>query len=360
MMEKHAYLIISDLHDFCKNLDNRIDYPGEISEIKEHILRIGMEYAEKGYTVNAILLGDINNRSYPNVNGAVLNNNYWIAANELFNRIYNVLGNHETTYYTSNPFFTLLNSMESDKVKSIYNKVWKPIGIFDVFHVIDKLEDGDVAFHFNHYGCPITYPDKSKFNIGLFHTDFVFSEIAKASEDAYHMDAFITHSISAENNELLDLYDICFFAHHHKLYGCWNIQTDKGNNCHVYHLASLGRPNVTEVSDNFLERNIPVVLVEDNKFKTVEDNKITLRSRAQCVLEDVVELNHKAYERTKALRIAEDYAPIADDPVKNLQTFCADNPYLTELLDGLLVNDKDEITKGLEEELRKEGISIWG
>ena len=358
-MAKNAYLIISDLHDFCKNLDNRYDYPGEINQVKEKIIELGMLYRERGFNVTAVLMGDVNNRSFNNVNGAILNNNYWIVANKLFEKIYSVLGNHETTYYNSNPFFTLVNKIESDKVKTLHNKVWQPIGMLNTINVVDKFDDGEVAFHFNHYGCPITYPDKGQFNIGLFHTDFVFSEIAKASEDVYHMNAYVGKSISAKNNELLELYDICFFAHHHKLYGCWNITTDTNHKCIISHLASLGRPNVTEVDDNFLERNIPVVIVEDGKFVTVEDNKFNLPSRAECVREDIVELNHVAYERTKALQLAKDYSPTSDDPIENVKTFCSTDTYLMKIFTDLIEHDKDGLSQELEEEIKSEGITIW-
>lgn len=358
-MEKNAYLIISDLHDFCKNLDNRFNYPNEIDLVKEKIIELGVMYKNRGYDVTAILLGDVNNRSFSNVNGAILNNNYWIVADKLFNKIYSVLGNHETTYYNSNPFFTLVNKIESDKVKMLHNKVWQPIGMLNIFNIVDKFEDGNVAFHFNHYGCPITYPDRSKFNIGLFHTDFVFSELAKASEDVNHMNAYIKKAISANNNELLELYDICFFAHHHKLYGCWQITTDSGHNCVVSHLASLGRPNVTEVDDNFLERNIPVVIIEDGNFKCVEDNKFMLLSRAECVREDIVELNHVAYERTQALQLAKDYVPTSDDPVENVKIFCSNDNYLTKVFEDLTEKDKDSLTEELEYEIKEEGITIW-
>ena len=86
-MAKNAYLIISDLHDFCKNLDNRYDYPGEINQVKEKIIELGMLYKERGFNVTAVLMGDVNNRSFNNVNGAILNNNYWIVANKLFEKI---------------------------------------------------------------------------------------------------------------------------------------------------------------------------------------------------------------------------------------------------------------------------------
>ena len=358
-MGKNVYLIISDLHDFHKNIDNRFDYPGEIMKVKEYILELAQKYTEQGYNTYAILLGDVNNRSYSSVNSGILNNNYWIAANKLFKKIYCVLGNHETTFYNSNPFFTLVSEITSVKLQMLQHKVWQPIGLFNVFNVVDYFDDGEVAFHFNHHNCPITLPDTNRFNVGLFHTDFVFSEIAKASEDVYGMNAFITNTVKADGNEFLDRYDICFFAHHHKIYGCWNVETDKGHNCTVYHLASLGRPNVSEVSDNFLERNIPALIVEDGKFKTIEDNKFNLPSRAECVREELVQLNKENYKRVKDLRLAKDYSPIKDNPIENVRDFIANDVYLTNIFEELLTNDKDNLSYEIEKELEKGGIDLW-
>lgn len=358
-MGKNAYLIISDLHDYYKNIDNRFDYPGEIAKVKEYILELGAAYRSKGYNPVAILLGDVNHRSYQNVNSAILNNNYWIAANEVFTKIYSVLGNHEITYYSSNPFFTLVSDIDSVKLQTLQNKTWQPIGLFNVINVVDYVNDGEVVFHFNHYGCPVTIPEKGKYNIGLFHTEFVFSEIAKASEDSYNMNAYVSNAVSAQGNELLETYDLCFFAHHHKIYGCWDVTTDTQHHCMVYHLGSLGRPNVTEVNNNFLERNIPVVLVEDGRFVTVEDNKFMLPAREICVREDIVAINRENYERTKELQIAKDYKPIKDNPVENIRDFCSSDAYLTQLFEDLIKYDRDRLSVELEKEVGKEGVNIW-
>lgn len=351
-MAKNAYLIISDLHDFCKSPDNRIDYAGEIREIKNHVLELGASYKDRGYNVMAILLGDVNNRSYTSVNAAVLNNNYWIAASKLFKDIYTVVGNHELTYYSSNPFFTLVSEIDSVKLQLLQGKVWEPIGIFKIFKIVDTITDGDVIFHFNHYDCPITVPENNNFNVGLFHTEFIFNEIAQSSEDTYHMGAFIRNGITAQNNELLDTYDLCFFGHHHKIYGCWNIETNLKHKCTVYHLASLGRTNVTEIDDNFLERDIPAVIVEDGKFVGVEDNKFMLRSRVECVREDVVELNKLSYARTKALQVTQDYVPTKDSPVDNIKEFCTGNNHLLTIFSDLIESDRDRLSIALEREIR--------
>ena len=57
-MANNAYLIISDLHDFYKNIENRINYVKEIDVVKQKILEIGIKYREAGWNVNSKQLLD--------------------------------------------------------------------------------------------------------------------------------------------------------------------------------------------------------------------------------------------------------------------------------------------------------------
>lgn len=50
----------------------------------------------------------------------------------------------------------------------------------------------------------------------------------------------------------------------HQVYGTWGYTNPKtGKSSVLCYLASLGRSNVTEVNDDFLERNVPAVLIDD-------------------------------------------------------------------------------------------------
>lgn len=88
--------------------------------------------------------------------------------------IYTVLGNHELTYYKANPFYALINKMESEAVQKIINKVWTPLGLSNTIRVVDKLEDGNVDFYFNHNSTAVqsVSVNDDKVAIGLFHRGF--------------------------------------------------------------------------------------------------------------------------------------------------------------------------------------------
>lgn len=353
-MANNAYLIVSDLHDFYKNIENRINYVHEIDFVKQEILKIGLQYRENGWDVNIILLGDVFHRTYQNVDQAILANNYWILAKKLFSNIYCVLGNHETTYYASNPFYTLVNSIKSEKLTKLQNKVWQPKGLENVFDVVDRIDDGDVVFHFNHYGTSINRAVSGKVNIGLYHQDIINSEIRDLMTVNYANDNYYATLVNFDDMDIFDGFSYNFFGHMHKVYGTWKYKNPKTMKETVLcYLASLGRPNVTEVHDNFLERNIPVVCIKDGKFDSVHDNLFNLPSRAECVKEEVVQVAKVAYQKVKERKELLNYTPVDDDPVKNIEQCCSDTPALLKMFIDLKENDQDRFIENLLYKYRK-------
>lgn len=314
----NAYLIITDIHDHYCNTTNRINYLKEIDLIREKIISIGMHYQNLYDNVILILLGDVFKGSFNEPDAAVTVNNFWFILSLRFHKIYCVLGNHETSYYTSNPFFTLVNTIESEKVKKILNRNWTPKGLQNIFNVVDIVEDGNVIFHFNHYGTPISKSIDGKVNIALYHQDIANQEILDLMRVNYNTKIYQRQIVNFDHTDIFDGFDYNFFGHNHKLYGTFECDTAKGKTILCY-LASLGRPNVTEVDDSFLERNIPVVLVQDGELLGIEDNKFNLMSREECVKEEVVEIQQQTYEHIKERKLIRSYIPGDDDPVNNVK-----------------------------------------
>lgn len=354
MMGTNAYHIVTDLHDSNKEKENRFDYPGEINDVKEQIVRVGFNSREQGYTPILILLGDVFDNSFQDPDSATIANNFWILAKRLFKEIYVVVGNHETTYYKANPFYTLISEIKSAKVRGIVNKVWTPKGLANTFNVVDVVEDGDVVFHFNHHGTPISRPTNGKTNIALYHQDIVCKELIEAMRNQYGTDIFDTGTLEFSHTDLFDGFVYNFFGHMHKIYGTWEFVNEKTMaKSMLCYLGSLGRPNVTEVDNKFLERNIPVVLVEDGKLVGVLDNKFQLRSRTVCVQEAVVEKNKVKYEEMKILKRERAYVPVGDDPMENLVQRCITDGLCSEVLSGLRKFDIDPIGAELQSKIRK-------
>lgn len=348
-MAKTAYLVVSDLHEKYSNFRNRVDYRTETQQVKIEMIKCAKGFAQRGYEVVLLLLGDVFHNSYKDIFTAVNDNNFFHVWRKSFGEVYSVLGNHELTYYKSNPFYTLVSEIESEKVTRLMNKVWTPVGLSPVIRVVDELVDGEVHFYFNHYDTGITQPEGNGVNIGLFHQKIVHPQIVEQMRRLYQATEC---GVTVESEEVWRGYDVCFLGHMHQVYGVW--RTEAGTR--LYYLASLGRTNEREVSDCFLERNIPAVLVEDGKFKTVEDHKFNLASRAECIREEIVERNREAYTVKKEVQEIKQSVPGKDAPVQNLYALFAEDAPVRRALDELLVKEQDSLTREI---LRKTEVLVY-
>lgn len=355
-MGKNAYLIISDLHKSYKNFRNRYNYDVEIGHVQQQIVDTAKKYKLQGYDVTLLLLGDVFHNSYNDVFRAVHDNNFFILMSEVVGKIYSVLGNHELSYYSSNPFYTLVSEIRSQKVQAIMNRVWTPRGIVQAISVVDELVDGDVVFHFNHYSTPVTDPvlwerqnnreGNGCLHVGLFHQDFASKAVVDLMRRRLDIN-FYAEPIEDSALELLNAYSYCFFGHMHSVYGTF--LTDAGTR--LCYLASLGRTNEKEVNDNFLERNIPAILVEDGRFASADDNVFQLLSRSECVKEAAVAASHEQYEVQKARKQIKGYAPVSDDPRLNVEAMLAGSPQALQIFHDYLGSEISSIGQAVDQEI---------
>lgn len=333
---------------FHTNLASRKNYLKECEYSLEKIHGCVDLHKSKGRRVVLNFGGDIYHGSYD----SVFSGNYWAdGIKELCDKVdeANVcLGNHETTYYKENPFWTLIKDIESEKVRKIVTKAWKPQGRRNVLRVVDKITEGNVDIHFNHYGTPITKIDKlngNDINVGLFHSDLYAKEIVEEMEKTKGLSIFEHNPVYFTNSTILDGYDYAFFAHMHKLYGVWDYVCEGSFwKTVLYYLGSLGRTNVTEVKDNFLERNIPAVIVTDGQFSTVEDFKFNLMDRDSTVDEVSVAINKVRYEKRKEVQQMMTYgARSHDDPVINLRSRMSYDPKYLAFFDKVVSKPKTDL-----------------
>ena len=109
----------------------------------------------------------------------------------------------------------------------------------------------------------------------------------------------------------------------------------------------------SEVQDNFLERNIPAVLVEDGHFIQVEDNKFKLLPRRQCIREEIVVENREKREEIKEIKKLKDYKASSDDPIQNVFEQISLNAEVTKILLDLQSSNIDYIGEKLQKEIDK-------
>lgn len=350
-MGKIAWLIASDLHLYYKNISSHLNYLKETEDIKEQLLQLALKYKRDGFnTVNLLLMGDVFHRSYANVEAAVYDCSFFVLWREKFGECFSVVGNHELSFYKSNPFFSLVKTIESKKVASISDRVYAPLGLLSIIRVVDVIECGNVKFFFNHNRCGISRPEKiNGINIGLFHQDIVCKQIRESAESRLGSSIW-GETIKFEDVDIFDNYDYCFFGHMHKVYGTWKMD----NGTTLCYLASLGRSDVSEINNNFLERNVPVVKVIDDEFTGIDDNFITLGSYEECVDVSVANANHEKYELSKVNKLARLYSPLDDDPLKSLKAYYADNEMVLTIIDGLLSDLIDPIGDSLNKRFRRD------
>lgn len=352
---KRAYLIVTDMHIIDKILvANRIDYSKEMKVVINALVEFIDDYKAREYEVVLLFLGDIFHRGYTDPSASIDGNNLLIYLSQKVSAMYTVVGNHELTYYRNNPFYTLFSQANSRRLERVSDRVIRPKGRMQIINIVDILEDGEVLFNFNHYGCGVGLTQEGKVNIGLFHQEIVCSEILSWMQKRFSMDIFAKDVINLDKSNIFDGYDYCFLGHMHKMYGKFEMEDDKtGNKTMVYYLGSLGRTNHSEVQDNFLERNIPAVLVEDGHFSQVEDNKFKLLPRSQCIREEIVVENREKREEIKEMKKLKDYKASSDDPIQNVFEQISLNAEVTKILLDLQSSNIDYIGEKLQKEIDK-------
>lgn len=246
------------------------------------ILKINSIYLGKGYNTVLLLLGDVFDSSVTKVSEAMQAVELFRFFCNQFVHCYSVVGNHEITYARDNPFWYLVSKIEDASLSSIERYI-QPCGLTSTIAVPGIIFDGEVSIAFNHYGLPAKVLTTGETKIGLFHQNVGSNDICKMWGTFDNV----------EEANYIQSYNYCFFGHMHLAKGKYFLNDN--HTCRGEWLGTIGRTKVTEVLDDSLDVNIPVILVEDGKFCGIQDNTITLKSFSECV--DVERL--KASEESK-------------------------------------------------------------
>ena len=256
LISRESYLVVSDLH-FNTHKQNRFNYHQECVEIIEqlHIINRGI-VADKKFLIS---LGDIVDRGKKD---SILYDQILQLLKMLisdFDDVFQVLGNHEKTYYHDNPLFSFIASFDTQALSG-----WKakPKSSTPCIKVVDRLEFADVEFVFRHYGTAVhRISDKTGI---LFTHENIFPEAAK------HVVPYLKQSYSGK----LDGYAFVFNAHLHSIRATWSI-----GDTQIHNLGSLLRTSSDDIDDVDLNRIVPVVYINNNRLETIQFAKITLPER---------------------------------------------------------------------------------
>lgn len=352
----HVYLIITDLHLSYKNKNSRVDYLAETKYCVNVLNEIINYYKDNDNKVFLLFLGDFTDCSFKDQARAIEINNLVVDFKRRVEECYFVIGNHETTYYKDNPLWSLFDEIESVQLNQIIKKSCKPQGILSLGRVVDELEDGNVRFLFNHFDTPVisAKPD-GKINIGLFHKDILCNAIINDSKINHNMNLFADKTIHFDKEQVFTNYDYAFMGHLHSVYGKWDFIDDVTNKKTVVnYLASLGRTNHTEVSNDFLERNIPAVIIKDGEFKCIEDNLFDLMRREDCVIEEIVQKQQEIREASKENKeLLEYFSPNDNEPIDNILSTLSRHPFMQNLFEEYLNDNESKVEDNIKERLEE-------
>lgn len=278
-MEVRVYLLVTDIHfDFEK--ENRLNYFSEILTSLEDIIDIAKGYRSKGYSVNLIFMGDVLDRSISDSSLAMQALEILKYFCNQFDNCYSVVGNHELTYAKDNPFWYLVSRIEGTNLNSVKRYI-QPRGLNSTVIIPDCLEFEDVRIYFNHYGVEGVSVPQDKINIGLFHQNIGSNSICQ----------MWGNFLDVEQSTWIPSYNYCFFAHVHLAKGKYYV--DKNCKCLCTWLGTIGRTKVTEILDDSLDVVIPAIIIKDNRFSSIEENLITLKSSAECIDKQSLEKSTK-------------------------------------------------------------------
>lgn len=278
---KNAYLLVTDLHADVEKA-NRLNYFGEILTAMQDILNIAESYKQKGYSVRLMFLGDVFDAGSSNPADAMQLMEVFYFFTSVFDKVWSVVGNHEISYAANNPFWYLVAEMQDESLSTVRRYI-QPRGLTSRIVVPDRVVDGDTVFYFNHYGTPAKVPDSGKVKIGLFHQNVGSNDICKmwgTFDDV-------------EEASYIQGYNYCFFGHMHLARGEYWL--NEAHTCKGEWLATIGRTKVDEIQDDFLDINIPAILIADGRFVSIESNYITLKG-----VQDTVDI--QKYEASKRSR----------------------------------------------------------
>lgn len=345
---------MTDLHLTHKNLRNRFDYTKETRKALAQLYQVINKYKEQEMKVVLIFLGDIFHNAYDVVFDAIIANNTMIAIQAAVDGMFSVIGNHELTYYIGNPFWSLMTSVPSVRARRIMTDLKKPRGILDILEVPDRVECGDVRFIFNHYGCGVDIvEDDGKKNIGLFHQDLYTKEVVQDVLNERGVEVFEHTPVYLDTAPFLKNYHYAFFGHAHLFYSEWMYVCAMSTwETIICYLSTLGRTSHAEVQDNFLERDIPAIIVKEGKMVAREYNKFNLLKRSDCVKEALVKIQVEKDKDLRERKKVGDNVARSDNPLESLKAAKHNDPVALHLIEQTLSRGVSELEMNILAEAR--------
>ncbi len=353
---KYHFIIVTDLHLWCKNFTNRKDYLAECADVFGKVKKLTEEMRLKYQQdkIHIIFLGDVFHKGFGD--NATMHN-MWIQAFTLLrsrcNGMYLVMGNHEWSFRETNPFWCLVNEINSEYLNS---KNAVADGNLPIAFLQDHLDIGCNRLHFLHHGAEVTnigYGNNFMFAHQSWMTDSMFASLA--SEDTTIRKKYL-HYTKIDENSKLKFFNEAFFGHMHRLQGKMKITWDNEvyGTTTSYHLGSLLLTNKEEVLTTGNKRTIPILTINDydTEYET-KDIEIEIPAGIELLKEEVVKEQNKKYKQNKEKKefIKCELGEIeidSEDPIEKIEKELV----MAEKLDELSMFKSLEVEGGIPEWLQ--------
>lgn len=329
------FYIIQDTHFWDRNLANRKDYKQECDNIYDSIIEILDKCTtDKKYL---IFLGDIFHSKFH----SEVSFNHWVQKFLILrakcNGIFSVVGNHELTYVDHNPFWSLINEVESVQLQSIGCKA---LGNLPIVRVVDYIDIFDFRFNFNHYGQTIeNYYENTSFL--LSHNYWLSDELKRSMRLLGNVQVDSRHFTYNEIRDDCDLmyFDEVFLGHNHMMIGDytfkWNDDILPYTNVHF--CGSLGLTNKNEVLKTPDYRNIYYIdIINQGNYKVDFFSKPLLKKDSYVIddfenIESTEKYNTEKYKKS----LIKKYDLSLMDPIQAIEKDLQNDIYALELFKTL-------------------------
>lgn len=229
-----------------------------------------------------------------------------------------------------------------------------------LLEIPDRIQINNTLFSLGHW-LSKPKPVEGLFNVGLFHGSFIEKEIANILKNRYNRDPlehYMDYSYIG-SNEYFKGYDHIHNGHMHRAFGLFTIAYDDDSKTRLRYLGSIGRTNVTEVSDEDLDRVIPIYTIKGSET-FLEEYSFKLKPRAEVVNEIIVKRNKEKYAIQKEGKRITDKLLVTDDPIKDIKGIIKDHKLYLEIFNNSIVGVESDLYISLRKEILKKAEEING
>lgn len=339
--------IIPEPHIRDQNFETRTDYLTEIRAYMARIMReiraVASILPEEDKLV-VIFDGDVFDRAMQSLGACIEWLQYFMDLQTLTKgNLYSVIGNHEITYKNENVFW-MMADLQSEWLEQVNYLTNDTRSIVQTIKITDELVLDNLLVIMGHYRRDLSfytdefikenYPGVTDV-IVVSHNTILDHELYNYFKEEVGYDVTYGRGISSvyKYDGLLpptSMLRKVYVGHMHRAFAIRHRKEQIGNTICEFDLeflASLGRTNVQEISNNFLKRAIPVITVADG---TVEYARQDFMLVGEEVIIDNAKLtaNREKYNSAAEFRTLRVTELEIKDPAEDLKRLLGDRSAL--------------------------------